>query len=107
MLGTAISVFQNLVLTASGFEGLGTYFGERLKPIWKKHGIIQPKGILVYDICLPNVIKGNLENNRGIDLFGLKGLSSLLPLLFFELTFLLAFIKLAFLKKVHPEPVKS
>ncbi len=105
-LGAAVSIFQNLVLTASGFEGLGTYLSEYLRPIWKKHGILQPRGMLIYDVCLPNILNGDLENNRGIDLFGLKSLSSLLPLLFFELTLTLAFIKLAFLKKTLPESVK-
>lgn len=92
-LGGAISFFQNLVMTASGFEGLPAYLNEYLRPLWKMHGILQPKGMLVYDICLPNVIKGDLMNNRGLDLFGLSGTSTLLPLLFAEMGLLFLYLK--------------
>ena len=88
-----VSVFQNIILTASSMEGLGTYLNDYLRPIWKMHGILQPKGMLVYDICLPNVIKGDLMNNRGLDLFGLSGASALLPLLFAETGLLFLYIK--------------
>lgn len=104
-LGTAISVFQNLVLTASGFDGLGPYLNQHLRPIWKKHGILQPRGILVYDVCLPNVVKGNLVNNRGLDLFNLSASYSLLPLMFVELGLLSIYIKLIF-RKTDPGAVE-
>ncbi|HNB40448.1 MAG TPA: hypothetical protein PLG52_03045, partial [Anaerolineales bacterium] len=98
ILSMVISIFQNLVLTASGFDGLGVYLSEHLRPLWKKHGILQPRGILVYDICLPNVLKGNLINNRGIDLFNLSGPYSLIPLMIAECSFLFIFLKLRFQK---------
>lgn len=99
ILSMAVSVFQNLVLTASGFNGLGTYLSEHLRPLWKKHGILQPRGILVYDICLPNVLKGDLMNNRGIDLLNISGPYSLLPLIIVEFGLLLFYLKLRFQKE--------
>lgn len=98
-LGLLVSVFQNLVLTASGFTGMGDYIFGYLKPAWAGQHIFEPRGMLVYDICLPNVMQGNLMSNRGMDIFGLNGISSLFPLLFFELGLLLTSLKLFFLKR--------
>lgn len=98
-LTMALSVFQNLVLTASNFDNM-IYIKERLIPIWKKHGIIQPRGMLVYDVCLPNVLNGSLMNNRGLDTFGLSGVFSLFPLILLELSLLLLYIKVFFKAKL-------
>lgn len=75
-----ISIFQNLVLTASGYLGLYEFF-ERL--ISGNFILVYTKP-LVYEISLPNLLAGDLMNNRGIDLLKLSGLISLLPLLVVE-----------------------
>jgi hypothetical protein len=93
-LTTLVSVFQNLLLTASGTEGLGAYINTHLRPAWDAGGIRQPYGMLVYDVALPNVLQGNLANNRGIDYLGLYGPASLLPWFLLEAGLLLACLKL-------------
>ena len=75
-----ISIFQNLVLTASGYLGLYGFF-ERLM---SGNFILVYTKPLVYEISLPNLLAGDLMNNRGIDLLKLSGLISLLPLLVVE-----------------------
>jgi len=92
-LGSLVSIFQNFILTASNFEGLGILLNEYYRPLWKKHGILQPRGMLVYDVSLPNVIDGEIMNNRGMDIFKLPGKSSLVPFFLVEAVFLFAYIK--------------
>lgn len=84
ILFTFVSVFQNLILAACSLDGLKRYVEYYLEPHWIKYGVIEPKTILIYDFCLPDVVNGNLANNRGMSL-GLKGVFSLLPLLLAEL----------------------
>ena len=89
-----ISVFQNLILAAScglnGLNGLQKYIDIQLEPAWEKFSIFQPDGMLVYDVCLPQVINGELVVNRGMD-FGLQGISSLVPFFVIELGLLWIF----------------
>jgi hypothetical protein len=92
-LCTLVSVFQNLILTASNFEGLADYVNQHLLPAWNARRIFEPGGMLVYDLSLPNVWKGYLATNAGMGL-GLKGPVTLLPLLFLELGLLLIYLRL-------------
>jgi hypothetical protein len=85
-----ISVFQNLLMAASGFDGLYEY----LHALVKGNFIVGGKGMLFYEVCLPNIINGHLMDNRGIQLLGLQGLMSLLPLLALEFGLLIVFFKL-------------
>jgi hypothetical protein len=98
LLGTFISIFQNLVLTASGFQRLSGYFNNHLLPAWGAQRFFQPGGMLVYDVSLPNIIKGNLTANRGMDIIGLKGPASLVPLLILQLGLILKYFRL-----IHPK----
>jgi hypothetical protein len=75
-----ISVFQNFLMAASGFEGLYEYRYALIKGI----DIVGNKGMVFYEVCLPNILNGNLTNNRGVQLLHLQGPLSLLPLLFLE-----------------------
>ena len=75
-----ISVFQNFLMAASGFEGLYEYRYALIKGI----DIVGNKGMVFYEVCLPNILSGNLTNNRGVQLLHLQGPLSLLPLLFLE-----------------------
>ena len=95
-LGSLVSIFQNFILTASNFEGLGILLSEYYRPLWKQHGILQPRGVLVYDICLPNVIHGEVMNNRGIEIFKLAGKSSLMPIFLVE-----AFLLYVYGRQLH------
>ena len=92
-LCTLVSVFQNLLLTASNFEGLADYFNRHLLPAWNARRILEPGGMLVYDVSLPNVWRGYLVTNAGMGL-GLKGPLTLLPLLFLELCLLLIYLRM-------------
>jgi hypothetical protein len=85
-----ISIFQNLLMAASGFEGLYEYKSALINGI----SIVGQKGMVFYEVCLPNIINGNLTNNRGIQLLHLQGPVSLLPLLFLEFGLLVVFFKL-------------
>jgi len=89
-----VSIFQNLLMAASGFEGLYEY---RQSLVDGGH-ILAGQGILFYEVCLPNVINGYLTNNRGIQLLGLNGPLSLLPLLALELVLSIVYFKL-----INPE----
>jgi hypothetical protein len=90
LMAGLISVFQNLLMAASGFEGLYEYIQTLLQGTY----VLANKGMLFYEICLPNVIKGNLMNNRGIQLLGLQGPLSLLPLLTLEFVILIIYFRL-------------
>lgn len=85
-----VSLFQNLLMTASGFEGLYEYRYALINGIY----IVGNKGMVFYAVCLPNIINGNLTNNRGIQLLHLEGPLSLLPLLFLEFGLLVAYFML-------------
>ena len=85
-----ISVFQNLLMAASGFEGLYEYRQSLINGIY----IVGNKGMVFYEVCLPNIINGNFTNNRGIQLLGLQGQESLLPLLALEFGLLVVYFKL-------------
>jgi hypothetical protein len=80
LIAGLISLFQNLLMAASGFEGLYEYRFALIKGI----DIVANKGMVFYEVVLPNIINGNLTNNRGIQLLQLQGLMSLLPLQFLE-----------------------
>jgi hypothetical protein len=81
LLTSLISIFQNLIMAASGFDGLPDYYETMLKG----RLIIENKGMLVYEICLRNLLNDHLMNNRGLQLFRLHGPASLLPLFILEL----------------------
>lgn len=89
-LSGAVSVFQNLVMAASGTHGLYEYIHSLIQDAH----IVGGKGMLFYEVCLPNLINGFLTNNRGIQFFGLQGPSSLLPLLMVESVLLIIFWRL-------------
>ena len=94
LIAGLISVFQNLLMAASGFEGLPEYINGLLNGRY----IIGHKGMLFYEVCLPNIINGHLTNNRGIQLLQLQGPLSLLPLLLLEFGLLAIYFKV-----VQPE----
>jgi len=85
-----ISVFQNLLMTACGYEGQAVYLDTLLDGKFI-HGY---KGMVIYEICLPNFINGNMMNNRGLQLLDLQGPLSLLPLLLLEIGLLFVYFKL-------------
>jgi hypothetical protein len=85
-----VSMGQNLIMAASGFDGLPEYYESMLVG---RHIVIS-KVMLVYEICLSNVLNNNLMNNRGLQLLKLQGFSSLLPLIMLELGLTALFIKL-------------
>jgi hypothetical protein len=95
LIAGMISVFQNLLMAASGFEGLYEYIHTTMDGTY----ILPNKGMLFYQVCLPNVINGNLMNNRGIQLLGLQGPMSLLPLLIFEVFLLIGYFMLIKFRK--------
>ena len=78
-------------MAASGFEGLYEYRFALINGI----DIVGNKGMVFYEVVLPNIINGNLTNNRGIQLLHLQGLLSLLPLLFLEFGLLVIFFMLS------------
>ncbi len=82
-----VSVSQNFLMAASGFEGLYEYIHTIVKDV----EFIGNKGMVFYEVCLPNILNGNLTNNRGIQLFHLQGPVSLLPLLVLEFGLLVIF----------------
>ncbi len=86
-----ISLFQNFLMAASGFEGLYEYRFALINGI----DIVGNKGMVFYEVVLPNIINGNLTNNRGIQLLHLQGPLSLLPLLFLEFGLLVIFFILS------------
>lgn len=85
-----VSMGQNLIMAASGFDGLPEYYESMLVG---RH-IVTSKAMLIYEICLANVLNNNLMNNRGLQLLGLQGLSSLVPLIILELGLTTLFFKL-------------
>lgn len=88
LLGTTLlSIFQNLIMTASGYTGLYEYF----KTLISGKYIVEYTGMLIYKICLPNVLTGDLMNNRGLQWAGLQGWVSLVPLLIAEGLLFLAY----------------
>jgi hypothetical protein len=90
LIAGLISIFQNLLMAASGFEGLYEYIHALLDGPY----VLGNKGMLFYKVCLPNVINGFLMNNRGIQLLHLEGPGSLLPLLFLEIGLLIVLLML-------------
>jgi hypothetical protein len=60
--------------------------------------------MLVYDISLPNMIRGNLTANRGMDVLGLNGPASLVPLLVLQLGLILKYLRLI-LPQTKPQEV--
>ena len=90
LMAGLVSLFQNLLMAASGFEGLYEYIHALLDGTY----VLANKGMLFYEVCLPNVINGHLMNNRGIQLLGLQGPLSLLPLLVLEFVLLIVYFKL-------------
>jgi hypothetical protein len=85
-----ISVGQGLIMAASGFNGLPEYYESMLAG---RH-IVVNKVMLVYNICLSNVLNNDLMNNRGRQLLKLRGASSLVPLVVLELGLTILFFKL-------------
>jgi hypothetical protein len=90
LIAGLVSIFQNLLMAASGTNGLYDY----IHAIFHGTYVLANKGMLFYEICIPNVINGNLMNNRGIQLLGLKGPLSLLPLLILESILLMIYFRL-------------
>jgi hypothetical protein len=90
LIAVLISVFQNLLMAASGFEGLYEY----IHILVNGDHILEHQGILFYQVCLPNIMNGYLMNNRGLQLLGLQGPLSLLPLLILEFALLIVYFKL-------------
>jgi hypothetical protein len=86
----AISLFQNILTSASGFEGLYEYRYALIKGIY----IVGKQGMVFYEVVLPNIINGHLTNNRGIQLLHLNGVVSLLPLLVLEAGLLIIYFML-------------
>jgi hypothetical protein len=85
-----VSLFQNLLMAASGYDGLYEYKYALMKGIY----IVANKGMVVYEVCLPNIINGHLTNNRGIQLLHVEGPLSLLPLLVLEFGLLVTYFML-------------
>jgi hypothetical protein len=85
-----VSTGQNLIMAASGFDGLPEYYESMLVG----RNIVNSKAMLVYEICLSNVLNNNLMNNRGLQLLRLQGFSSVLPLIMLELSLTVLFFKL-------------
>lgn len=96
LIAGLISIFQNLLMAASGYEGLPEYLNALLD------GKLIPTytGMLIYIVCLPNLINDQMMNNRGLQLLDLHGPLSLCPLLLLELGCLAVYFKLTY-------PVKS
>ena len=90
LIAGLISVFQNFLMTASGYEGLAEYLDALLEGKF----ILGHNGMLIYEVCLPNVINGHMMNNRGQHLLDLQGPLSLLPLLILEFGLLVVYFKL-------------
>jgi hypothetical protein len=85
-----ISFFQNILMSASGFEGLYEYRFALFKGAY----IVGKQGMVFYEVVLPNIINNHLTNNRGIQLLHLNGVVSLLPLLVLEIGFLIIYFVL-------------
>jgi hypothetical protein len=83
-----ISIFQNMSIAACTTDGLNVY----LKSIMVGSHLSGLNGMPLYQVCLPNILAGNLMNNRGLQLLGLKGLTSFTPLLIFEISFIGIFV---------------
>ncbi|KAA0257908.1 MAG: hypothetical protein EDM79_19850, partial [Chloroflexi bacterium] len=82
------SIFQNLLMTASGYTGLYEFF----ETLISGNLIGEYTGMLVYEICLPNILAGDLMSNRGQNLFNLQGAASLTPLLVLELGIMAGYV---------------
>lgn len=92
-----ISLFQNILTSASGFEGLYEYRFSQIKEVY----IVGKQGMLFYEVVLPNIVNGRLTNNRGIQLLGLNGVMSLWPLLALEIGFLIVYFALTRERKLR------
>jgi hypothetical protein len=78
LAAAVISIAQHFLATSGGF-GFST----------------DPnRGILVYDMFLPNFLADELTNNRGMQWFGLEGKTSLIPLFMIQGALLAAFFAL-------------
>lgn len=89
LVSGAVSVFQNLLITASAETGLA----DHLVTIFEGKFIPTYKGTLIYNISLPNVLGGELVNNRGLELLRFDGAMSLTPLIFIEALMIALFFK--------------
>jgi hypothetical protein len=97
MLTSILAIFQNLLITASGDQGLTTYIDSTLI----NNVIANYQGPVIYQVCLPNVINGLLTNNRGLQLLNLHGIQSLFPLLALEALLFLFFFKIRSISQVE------
>jgi len=90
LAAVAVSFFQNLLITASAETGLVEFLGSAIK------GNLIPldPGSVVYKIGLPNVINGEMMNNRAVQFPGLEGPKSFIPLLCIEALLVALFFKI-------------
>lgn len=87
-ISSLISIFQNFLMAASGYTGLYEYF----ETLISGNHIKEYTGMLIYKVCLPNVLAGDLMSNRGQTLFNLQGAASLMPLLVLELGIIAGYV---------------
>lgn len=100
---TLVSVFQMFLVTASA----PVYLETIINPISDGKYFGMFKNSIIYDVYFWNFLAGKLNTNRGLELFGLRGWSSLLPLFVAEGVLLAVFNRAANIFRTTPVPPVS